>query len=234
MTDDKKDEQGPFDEYFNEVVAAWVEEASMGDQPVSTQCRVCRDPIMRDLVNNLIAHGYTVPDILGTLDKYNLQMRVQGQTEITKSSLYNHRQEHFNIQQPAYAIWRKIQEQHQSAYQQDWQTGVGGILNIVSYLQTMMMRGYETLVNPKVPVSIDQGAWAGLKLDALMARNSDQMDAAQHLAETGRIVEAVRHFIPPEDWPRFKAVITGEVELEAIEDAEDDSEMVSIADEDDE
>lgn len=233
--DDKdKDQPGPFDEYFNEVVQAWTEEASMGDAPVSSQCRVCKDPIIRDLVNNLIAHGYTVPDILGTLDKHNLKMRIQGQPEITQRSLYNHRKEHFDIQSPAYAIWRKVQEQHQAVYQQNWETGVGGILNALSYYQTMMMRGYETLVNPKVPVTIDQGAWAAGKLDALQARNEDQYDRASQLAEVGRILEVVRHFVPSDNWPQIQAVLRGEIDLDAADVDEESVEMVSIADEDDE
>jgi hypothetical protein len=239
MSDDKdKDKPGPFDDYFNKdlegIVAAWVEEASMGDQPTSTQCRVCKDPVIRDLVNNLIAHGYTIPDMLATLDKHNLQMRVKGQPEITKSSLYNHRTEHFDIQSPAHAIWRRIQEHHQSTYQSDWQTGVGGVLNALSYYHIMMMKGFETLTNPKFIVTPEQGAWAAGRLDAMLASKSDVMDAAQHLAETGRIVEAVRHFVSPEDWPRFKAVVSGEVELEDAEADDDGVEMVMIADEDDE
>lgn len=237
MSDDKKDDQdkpAPFDEYLNEVVQAWTEEASMGDQPMSNQCRVCKDPIIRDLVNNLIAHGYTIPDILSTLDKHNLKMRVQGQDEITKASLYNHRKQHFNIQQPAYAIWRTVQEQHQAIYQQDWETGVGGILNVMVYLQTMMMRGYESLVNPKVPVTPDQGAWAALKLDALMARNEDQYDRAQQLAEMGRIVEVVRAFVPNDDWPKVQAVLRGDIELETATEEEEEYEMVTISDEEEE
>jgi hypothetical protein len=231
--DDNKDKPA-FDDYLNEVVQAWAEEAAMGDQPMSSQCRVCKDPIIRDLVNNLIAHGYTIPDMLATLDKHNLKMRVQGQPEITKPSLYNHRKEHFDIQSPAYAIWRKVQEQHQEIYQQDWEGGVGGILNALSYYQTMMMRGYETLVNPKALVTVDQGAWAAGKLDALMARNEDQYDRAQQLAEMGRIVEVVRAFVPNDDWPKVQAVLRGDVELEATQEEQAEFEMVNIADEDDE
>jgi len=236
MSDKKDDEDGstPFDEYLNEVVQAWTEEASMGDQPMSAQCRVCKDPIIRDLINNLIAHGYTIPDILSTLDKHNLKMRVQGQPEITKASLYNHRQEHFNIQAPAYAIWRRVQEQHQKIYQQDWETGVGGILNAMVYAQVMMMKGFETLVNPKYIVTPEQGAWAAFKLDALAARNEDQYDRAQQLAEMGRIVEVVRAFVPNDDWPKVQAVLRGEVELETAQEEQAEFEMVNIADEDDE
>lgn len=237
MSDDKKDDQdkpGPFDEYFNEVVAAWTEEMAMGDQPVSNQCRVCKDPIIRDLANNLIAHGATIPDILATLDKHNLSLRVQGQPEITKASLYHHRKEHFNIQKPAYAIWRSVQEQHQKIYQQDWETGVGGILNALVYAQVMMMKGFQTLADPKYIVTPEQGAWAAFKLDALMARNEDQFDRAQQLAEVGRLVEVVRHFVPDSDWPRLQAVLRGEEDLAAAVEEAAEIEMVSITDEEDE
>jgi len=161
-------------------------------------------------------------------------MRVQGQPEITKASLYNHRQEHFNIQAPAYAIWRRVQEQHQKIYQQDWETGVGGILNAMVYAQVMMMKGFETLVNPKYIVTPEQGAWAAFKLDALAARNEDQYDRAQQLAEMGRIVEVVRAFVPNDDWPKVQAVLRGEVELETAQEEQAEFEMVNIADEDDE
>lgn len=239
MSDDKKDDQdkpGPFDEYFNEVVAAWAEEMQMDNQPspLHNQCRVCKDQVIRDLVNHLIANGATIPDILSTLDKHNLKMRSQGEPEITKHSLYNHRKEHFDIQEPAYAIWRRIQEKHQQVYQQDWETGVGGILNVLVYMQTMMMKGYETLINPRYLVTPEQGAWAALKLDALMAQNEAAYDRAQALAEVGRLVEVVRHFVPADDWPRVQAVLRGEELMDTAVGDTSDVEMVAISDEEDE
>lgn len=220
----------------DDEVERWIEEqAAAGELEPSTsnKCRVCRDDAVLALVNKLLAVGFTVPDVLRALADHNAKLRASGLPEITRDSLYNHRSEHFDVQSPAAAIYRRIQEEAALKYGADWREGVGTVLNAVSYYQTMMVKGYETLMNPTYVVNPVDGAAAAQKLHNLQRQDEDAYDRAQMLAKMNRIVEVVRHFVPMEQWPHVQAVLLGHEELGAeLEGGDDDTVLVDIDDSD--
>jgi hypothetical protein len=198
------------EEFFRNTVEGWVkraQEAGELDMNPSPQCRVCRDPIIRGLVNQMIANGLRSPDILHALEAHNLKLERDGKHPITKVSIYNHKTRHFNVQAPAAALFRQIQEKNQIG---DWEEGVGTILNVMSFYETMMIKGYETLIDPATVVSPKEGAEAAHKLHEIARQDEGAYEAAQMRVEIGRVIEVVREFVPPEQWPTLQARLRGE------------------------
>lgn len=199
--------------YADKPLDKWViqamQEGKMEMLP-SNRCRVCKDPVIRNLVNKMISRASTIPDMLDVLEAHNLHLQRDSKPKITSSCLYNHRMRHFDIQSPAGAILRRIQEEEAARSGEDWIEGLGTILTTAAYLKTMMVRGYETVINPAIPVDAEKGAWAALKLDDLRRKDSDGYDRARMLADVGRIVEAARTFVPEDQWPAFQALLRGE------------------------
>lgn len=220
----------------DDEVERWVEEqAAAGElEPTSSnKCRVCRDAAVLALVNKLLAVGFTVPDVMRALADHNAKLRADGLPEITRDSLYNHRSEHFDVQSPAAAIYRRIQEEAALKYGADWREGVGTVLNAVSYHQTLMIKGYETLMNPAYVVDPIDGAKSAQVLHNLQRQDEDAYDRAQMLAKMNRIVEVVRHFVPKEQWPHVQDVLLGRADLAEELETDDGTVVVNIVDDDD-
>jgi len=217
--------------FVDKTVDRWVhqarQEGKLESYP-STRCRVCQDPVIMSLVNKMLARAFTIPDILDTLESHNLKRKADRLPEITRSCLYNHRTRHFDVQSPAGAILRRIQEECAVQFGQDWQTGVGTILNAASYYQTMMIRGYETLIDPRTQVTPAEGAAAAAKFDEIKRKSEGDLDRAQMRVQYGRMIEVLRKFTDPEDWPQIQAVLRGESFDEPPDD--DDVQVVSISD----
>lgn len=199
--------------FIEQTVAQWIEQARLEgelDFNPSARCRVCRDPLIMGLVNKMIVRSFSIPDMLDTLESHNLKLAREGKPRITKDCLYGHRSRHFDIQSPAGAILRRIQEQEAIKYGQDLVEGVGTILTTGAYFKTMMVKGYETLTDPDRVISVQDGAWAASKLEELERRNEDFADRAEMTVQYGRMIDAMRKFIPPEQWPDVQAILRGE------------------------
>jgi hypothetical protein len=198
---------------LNRTVEQWVEQALQdGELELNPrpQCRVCREPSTLGLVNKMLARGFTVKDILAVIESLNEKLEAEGEPRITRESLYNHRKNHFDIQQPSSAIFRKIQE---DAYRQaggDLMEGTGTMLNAQSFHQTVMVKAYETLTQPGYVADPMDGAKASLVLYNLQKEAEGEFDQAHMQAEFGRFIEAARAFVPRESWDAFNAVLRGE------------------------
>jgi hypothetical protein len=220
--------------FLDKTAQQWVDAAlAEGELEfiVHPKCRVCQSENIRHLVNKLITRGFTVPDMLEVLESHNVKLEKQGEPKITRDILYRHRREHFDIQSPTGAILRRIQEEAAKDYGQDWEEGVGTILNSVSYHQTMMMKGYETLIDPRTKITPEMGAKSADRLHDILAASADQYDRARLQADMGRVIEVMRSFVPSERWPAMQAALRGEHVDSEIEDAEE-VEMIAILDAD--
>lgn len=217
--------------WVDKSVDRWIQQARQeGKLEVfpSSRCRVCQEPVIMNMVNKMLARGFTMYDIMGTLESHNLKRKLDRQPEITRACLYAHRARHFDVQSPAGAILRRIQEECAVQFGQDWETGVGTILNVASYYQTMMIKGYETLIDPRTQVSPVDGGKAAEKLDEMKRKSEGDLDRAQMRVQYGRMIEVLRKFTDPQDWPQIQAVLRGE----SFDDLPDDEDIqiVSIND----
>jgi hypothetical protein len=197
----------------DKTVEKWLlqaqQEGKLDFEP-SKRCRVCKDPVIRSLVNKMIARAFSDPDIVDVLEAHNLHLMRDGKPKITKDCIQNHRTRHFDVQSPAGALLRKIQEESALKYGQDFTEGMGTMLNAYSYYQTMMVKGYESLINPAYLVDPVEGAKAATKLHEMQRTDAGDYDRARMLADVGRIVDAARTFVTEDQWPAFQAMLRGE------------------------
>jgi hypothetical protein len=84
----------------------------------------------------------------------------------------------------------------------------------------MMVKGYESLVDPDTRVDAKTGMVAACRLQEMVDSHGDQHDWAKAQAEVGRIVEVVRAFVPSEQWPEVQAVLRGEAPIPEHSDQE--------------
>ena len=101
----------------------------------------------------------------------------------------------------------------------------------LAVLETVMVKGYETLVDELTTVSYRDAMEAALKLNEIARKDEGTMDRARILADMGRIIEVVRTFIPSERWPDVQAALRGETTAsQQTSQAVDGVRMVAIDD----
>jgi hypothetical protein len=87
----------------------------------------------------------------------------------------------------------------------DFIEGVATAITPLAFLETIMVKGYQTLVDERTSVSYRDGMEAALKLAEALRKDEGADERAQMMEEMGRIIEVVRTFIPSERWPDVQA-----------------------------
>ena len=108
------------------------------------------------------------------------------------------------------ATYREILERRAKENGIDFFEGVTTAITPLALLETIMVRGYQTLVDEGTTVSYRDAMDAALKLNEIARKDEGALERAQTLAEMGRIIEVVRTFIPSERWPEVQAALRGE------------------------
>jgi hypothetical protein len=199
-------------EVFHGVVDESV--ASMELAPVingfhlEPRCRVCRNDEVRTKVNDLLATGASYAMVLRALGDDNAKLDTSDQ--VTIDSIRNHTARHFPVQQVARATYREILERRAKENSVDFIEGVATAITPLAVLETIMVKGYQTLVDELTTVSYRDGMEAALKLNEIARKDEGSMDRARLLADMGRTIEVVRTFIPAEMWPDVQAALRGE------------------------
>jgi hypothetical protein len=154
---------------------------------------------------------------------------------VTTDSIRRHAERHFPVQNAARATYREILERRARENAVDFVDGVATAITPMALLETVMVRGYEKLVDPDTDVDVKTGMAAACRLQEMIDSHGDQADWAKAQADIGRIVEVVRTFIPSERWPEIQAVLRGEAPIPERKDQETlGIEMVEIDDGSDE
>lgn len=195
---------------FNAVQVFLAQAADEGqlDLTPSANCRVCRDELIRALVNKMLARMLTLSDVLDVLEPHNLTLKAQ--KRITYNSLRRHRAEHFPRQVPQAAVLRKLAERRAAEQGRNIETATGTLANAVSYLETVMIRGLEQATDPNVIVSMESGMKAAIKLHEIQRKDEGLLERAELLAKMNRVIELVRTYVPQESWPALQAALSGD------------------------
>jgi hypothetical protein len=80
----------------------------------------------------------------------------------------------------------------------------------MAFLETVIVKGYATLVDEQTNVSYRDGMAAALKLAEALRQAEDGYDIVQMNVQWGRMINAVKEFIPEEKWPELQARLRGE------------------------
>ena len=91
---------------------------------------------------------------------------------MTIDSIRNHCVRHFPVQQVARATYREILERRAKENSVDLIEGVATAVTPIAFLETVMVTGYQTLVDELTTVSYRDGMKAALKLNEI-ARKDD-------------------------------------------------------------
>jgi hypothetical protein len=174
-------------------LAQMREEGELG-LPFEPRCRVCRNPDVRKEVNRLLSRGFTFSAILATLKSVNAALPPKAR--VSRDSLYKHARLHFNMQAPAGAIYRQIQERRAAESGADFESGIATLVNARSYLETMMVRGYETLIDEGTVVTVGQGAYAAKQLAKMEKESAGAEQMAQLHAQLNRVVRVITEVVP--------------------------------------
>jgi hypothetical protein len=172
------------------------------------RCRICRNDQVRTKVNELLATGASYAMVLRALVDDNATL--EERDRVTIDSVRNHTARHFPVQQVARATYREILERRAKENSVDFIEGVATAITPMAFLESVMVKGYQTLVDEDTTVSHRDGMEAALKLNEIARKDEGAMDRARTLADMGRIIEVVRTFIPSERWPDVQAALRGE------------------------
>ena len=119
------------------------------------RCRVCRNYALRIKVNDLLAGGASYAMILRALRDDNAKL--DKPDRVTIDSIRNHTVRHFPVQNVAKATYRRILERRAQENGVDFVKGVATAITPMALYETVMVKGYETLVDSDTTVDVNTG-----------------------------------------------------------------------------
>ena len=181
------------------------------------RCRVCRNDVLRKKVNDLLATGASYAIIVRALAADNAEL--DKCDRVTIDSVRNHCGRHFPVQNVAKATYREILERRAKANGVDFVEGVATALTPIAFFETVMVRGYETLVDPGTVVDVNTGMLAAGRLQSLIDSRDYSRDLLVMRVQVGQICDAVKSTVPQEMW--------GEI-VEKLEELEQHPEALDV------
>ncbi len=200
-------------EAITESVSAPVESielpAFLHRFPLEPRCRICRNDQLRTKVNDMLATGVSYAMILRALQEDNDHLDTPDR--VTIDSIRNHTRRHFPVQNVAKATYRRILERRAQENGVDFVTGVATAITPMAFYETVMVKGYETLVDSGTRVEVNTGMNAAARLQALIDSRAGGTRIADLRVQMGRIIDAIHSSVPEELWPEILRKIDGPV-----------------------
>ena len=198
-------------EAITESVSATVESielpAVLHRFPLEPRCRVCRNDQLRTKVNDMLATGVSYAMILRALQKDNDQLDTPDR--VTIDSIRNHTRRHFPVQNVAKATYRRILERRAQENGVDFVKGVATAITPMAFYETVMVKGYETLVDSGTTVDVNTGMIAAARLQALIESRASGTSMADMWVKMDRIINAIHYTVPHELWEAILHKIGG-------------------------
>jgi hypothetical protein len=182
--------------------------------------------------------------VLRTLEQDNAKLDTRDR--VTIDSIRCHTKRHFPVQNVAKATYRAILEQRARENGVDFVEGVATAVTPMAFYETVMVKGYETLVDSDTTVDVSTGMIAAGRLQALIESRASGTHIADLMVQMGRIIDAIHDTVPQELWPEILRKIDGPVAADtpmdefedeaddeycAVESASDESDTASRVDE---
>ncbi len=204
-----------------EEILGSVEMAPRNGFHLEPRCHVCRNDEMRTKVNDMLATGVSYAMILRAIEENNTKL--DKRDRVTTDSVRNHAARHFPVQNVAKATYRAILERRAKENGVDFVKGVATAITPMAFFETVMVKGYETLVDPDTKVDVNTGMIAAGRLQAMIDSRAGQPDMVDMLVKVNRIINAIKSTVPESLWPEIVRKMKGEDEAsEPLEDDEAD------------
>ena len=175
--------------------------------------------------------------VLRALEQDNAKLNERDR--VTIDSIRHHTRRHFSVQNVARATYRAILERRAKENGVDFVKGVVTAITPMALYETVMVKGYETLVDSDTKVDVNTGMIAAGRLQALIESRAGGTRIADLMMQMGRIIDAIHSSVPEELWPEILRKIDGPVaadtpadEFEDCDDAEDGYDNVDPAEAD--
>lgn len=175
-----------------------TELAALSNFHLEPRCRVCRNDAVRQQVNGLLASGASYAMVVRTLRDANGKLDKCDQ--VTIDSVRNHCARHFPVQNIAKATYREILERRARENQVDFVEGVASAITPMAFLETVMAKGYEMLLDPDTKIDVNTAMTAATRLQALTDARGVQHDLLEMKVQVNRIIDAVRSTVPEPMW----------------------------------
>jgi hypothetical protein len=182
---------------------------------IEPRCRICRNPPLREAVNKMLTMGLTRSGIVEVLDTINADRA--DDEKITYTHVYRHQKRHFNVSQPAQAVYEAIVAKRQTDTENDFEAALGAAVNVFSFYETMMVKGYAHLRDENTVVPYTDGARAARELHELTRKDAGAQQVAEIMARQNRIISAIQDFVPEDKIPALMARIEGGAEVDTID-----------------
>ena len=171
------------------------------------RCRVCRNDSMRGKVNDMLATGASYAMILRALEDDNATL--DNCDRVTIDSLRNHTARHFPVQHVARATYREILERRAQGKRRRLRRRVATAITPLAFYETIMVKGYQTLVDPDIKVDVNTAMIAAGRLQSLLDTRAGQPDIVDIMVKQNRIIAAIRSTVPESLWPETRAKLMG-------------------------
>lgn len=199
---------------LDDAVVREIEAARLAGELDSTyvepRCYVCCETESRDFVNTLLANGATNRQIAEFCEAINNRRREAGdKREIDARNVYIHRREHFNVDEPAMAIYREIMERRAEEASKDHINGIGHAITPLAVMETVLVKGYARTMKEDTEVSIKEMVDTAAKLHDITSREAGTKKMADLVYKMDRIIQAAQEFVPVEQQEAFLARVEG-------------------------
>ena len=181
------------------------------------RCRICRNDQVRKKVNDLLASGASYAMIVRALAADNAEL--DKCDRVTVDSIRNHTARHFPVQNVARATYRAILERRAKANGVDFVEGVATAITPLAFLETVMVKSYETLVDSDTKVDGNTGIVAAGRLQSLIDSRDYSRDVLELKVQLAKISQAVRSVVPASMWGAI---------IEQLEELEQHSEALDV------
>jgi hypothetical protein len=176
---------------------------------------------VRRKVNDLLTNGVSYAMVLRALEGDN--DKLDKRDRVTIDSIRNHTARHFPVQNAAKATYRAILEQRAEENGVDFVQGVTTAITPMALYETVMVRGYQTLVDPDTKVDVNTAMVAAGRLQAAIESRASGTNIAEMLVQMNRIINAVKSTVPADLWPEILRRMDGhDAALEPPVDGESD------------
>jgi hypothetical protein len=181
----------------------------------------------------MLATGLSYAMVLRALQKDNDQL--DNRDRVTIDSICNHTARHFPVQNVARATYRHILERRAQENGVDFINAVATAITPMAFFETVMVKGYETLVDPDTKVDVNTGMIAAGRLHALIESRASCNKMVDMWAQMSRIIEVMHHFVPEERHEEllrqleWQGPVAADSPADEFEDAEDEYDPVEPA-----
>jgi hypothetical protein len=119
---------------------------------------------------------------------------------VTIDSIRNHTSRHFPVQNVAKATYREILERRAQENGVDFVKGVATAITPMAFFETVMVKGYETLVDSDTRVDVNTGMMAASRLQAMIESRAGGTSMVDIMVKMDRVIWAIKSTVPEQMW----------------------------------